>query len=322
MLLLVLAVSAAATEKLPPDMAGEISPPTGRIAFIRAGDIWVMEAIGTNQQAVCRVSNAEGRLSWSADNKKIVFTRSGMVDLKRPDLVGGRHKVYDLFICLLDSAQAGNRKYWVRLTHDVGSRGPEWSSDGRKIIFWKDMNANTISARTPNYQLCTVEPDGSNLEVLRPGWEGEDEQFLVTPSINQWGDIAFVFFAEMQPGGLVILPRDEVTLSLDSIKVLAEKGEGCIAPSWSPDGRWLAVVCQSETGSGLYIVSPDLQQRYLVAEPPSRTRISNQPPSFSPDSKWLTFATGDNSIWICDITGGGLRRLTSPGKDQAPCWSR
>jgi Tol biopolymer transport system component len=45
-------------------------------------------------------------------------------------------------------------------------------------------------------------------------------------------------------------------------------------------------------------------------------------PSFSPNSKWLTFATTDGSIWTCDITGGNAKRLTGPGLDWAPAWSK
>lgn len=281
-----------------------------------------MDALGTNQQLVCQASNAEGRLSWSPDNSRIVFTRSGLVDLKGPDLVGGRHKVYDLFICYLDSARAGNKTYFTRLTHDLGSRGPEWTTDQQKIIFWKNMNANRVNSREPNYQLCSINPDGTDLTVLRQYWQDDRNRFLVTPSMNSQGHIAFVFFDEMQPGGLVVLPRSELSMSLDSIKSIADRNQGYISPTWSPDDSWLAIFCQSGPDSGLCIASPDLQEKYPVTAPPSRLQFGGQPASFSPNSKWLTFSTSDKSIWICDITGGGLRRLTSPGRDQAPCWSK
>ena len=319
--LVVIVSQPVAADKLPPELAGEIPFPSGQIAFIRNGDIWVMDALGTNQRPVCQVSNAEGRLSWSPDNERIVFTRSGLVDIKGPDLTGGRHKVYDLFMCYLDSAEAGNTKFWTRLTTDLGSRGPEWNIDGRTIIFWRDMNANRISSRYPNYQLCVTDPAGDSVILLRHDWQQAGRQFLVTPSMNSRGDIAFVFFDELQPGGLVVLARNDISVPLDTIRAMAVEYKGYVAPAWSPDGQWLASVCDNPGDSGLCIVGPDLKTGYLVTPPPESAYIDRQSPSFSPDSKWITFSTSDGSIWMCDITGNGLRRLTSPGPDHSPCWS-
>lgn len=321
-LLTVGTLPAAAIEKLPADSAGQIKPPAGKIAFVRNGNIWVMDADGTSQNMVCQVSNADGRLSWSPDNKRIVFTRSGSVDLKDPDLAGARHKVYDLFICYLDSAEAGNLKYWTRLTDSLGARGPEWSHDGETILFWKDMNANRVNAHGANYQLCVADAVSGTSAPLRQNWQSDEELFLVTPSRNSRDGIAFVFFDELSPGGLVVLPLDRIGIELDSIKLIAEQNQGVLAPSWSPDDQWLAMVGNYPDDSGLYIATGDLGKRYIVALPGPRSHISKYPPSFSPDSKWLTFSMSDGSIWICDITGAGLKRLTQPGKDQAPCWSR
>jgi Tol biopolymer transport system component len=72
----------------------------------------------------------------------------------------------------------------------------------------------------------------------------------------------------------------------------------------------------------LYIASPDLKERYLVFAPPPGTSLHTVSPSFSPDSKWLTFSTTDGSIWICDITGTGARRLSGPGDDKFSAWSK
>lgn len=316
-------LSAAATmEKLPVDSAGTINPATGQIAFIRSGDIWVMDVKGANQKLICKVGNAEGRLSWSPDNKRIVFTRSGFVDLKGPDMAGGRHKVYDLFICYLDSAAAGNVKYWSRLTGDLGARGPEWSADGDRVVFWQDMNANLVNSLYPNYQLCSINLLDSVVTVFRDNWQSDQELFLVTPSINSQDEAAFVFFDELLPGGVVVMPLRDISIELDSIKARAEQNQGVVAPGWSPDDKWLALTGNYPDDSGLYIATPNLEKRYIVALPNEKTHISKYPASFSPDSKWLTFATSDGSIWVCDITGNGLVRLTRPGKDSAPCWSR
>ena len=307
---------------LPKDKAGTIGPLEGRLAFLRESNVWAMDVDGQNQEMICEVGNADGKLDWSPDNRSIVFTRKGYVDVKGPDYMGGHHKLYDLFIASLDSAYHNNRLWWIRLTSDMGSRDPEWSRDGSRIVFYKDLHANDVNADVPNYQVCTIAPDGNDLTVLRKDWANAGNEFMMNPSMNAAGDLAFVYFKETKPLGLATVPAGKYTLPMDSIESMATDNLNLVAPAWSPDGKWLAYVSNNMADAGLYIATPDLKERYLVAAPPVGTYLYTYPPSFSPDSKWLTFSTTDGSIWICDITGSDKRRITGPGLDKAPAWSK
>ena len=314
--------SALGTDALPPAKAGTVGQPVGKIAFIRDGAIWTMNANGSDQTMVCEITNGDGRISWALDNKQIVFTRSGMVDLKGPDMLGGKHKVYDLFISYPDSAANGNRMFWHRITNDLGNRGPECHPDGKHILFWKDMNANLVNAEAPNYQLCMMEMDGSTVELFRKDWQTMQRDYMIAPTMNAKGEIAFVYFKEYRPIGMALLARDEITTPMEEVEKMANRHRSLVAPSWSPDGKWIATVSNDLDNLGLFLLNADLSEKYLVTLPPPGTYIRPVAPSFSPDSKWITFGTTDGSVWIIDITGKQKRRLTGPGPDENPAWSR
>ncbi len=311
-----------AQEKLPADQAGEIGDPKGKIAFIREGDIWIMNADGSVQQEMVQVTNADGRVCWSPDDKQVMFTRSGMVDVKGPDLLGGRHKVYDLFVGTMDSLYANNRLFWHRVTTDMGSRDPEYHPDGSRVIFYKDMYANDVNAVEPNYQICTMAPDGSFPKILRGNWQGDDGTFLVSPTWNDEGTIAAVLFFKNRPQGVVLLDEDDLEKPLDSLKARAMANQNYVGPAWSPDSKWIALISNDMNKQGVYVATPDLKTKYLVFSPPMGAYLNTVAPSFSPDSKWLTFSTTDGSIWIANIAGGGARRLSGPGQDRYPAWSK
>ncbi|HVP06484.1 MAG TPA: hypothetical protein VMS71_01480 [Candidatus Acidoferrum sp.] len=318
-----LTISSVSAQKLTPALAGTIGQPSGRIAFIKEKGVWIMNADGTGQMKVCDATNADGRLSWAPDGNRIAFTRSGTASFQGPDGgSGGTHKIYDIFVAFIDSAKVGNTFFWNMLTSDVGSRDPEWSADGSTILFWKDMNANYINATGPNYQVCTMTPDGKNFQMFRKDWQNMSE-FLTYPSMSATGLIAFEMIIDLKrQGGIAVLPKTDMMAPLADIKAKAAKLKGFVAPAWSPDGKWLAIVRNDISKPGIYLTTPDLSKLYLVYEPAAGASVRAEAPSFSPDSKWLTFATSDEAVWICDITGNQAKRITSPGGGKTPAWSK
>jgi len=314
-------VSALALNRLPAAKAGPISQPTGSLAFVRGNDLWTVDVSGQNQRMVHQSQNADGRPSWSPDNRRILFTRSGSVNVKSPDGLGGVHKIYDMYTAFLDSAEIGNNFFYYRISEDLGSRDPQWLPDG-KVFFWKDMNANILNAGVPNYQMCRMELESGEIEVLRKDWRNQVDDFLMSPSISINGDIAYVYMEKFQSRSLGVVNESDIMLPMDSLKALAANNPTCVAPAWSPDGKWIAYIWADFNTPQIRIATPDLKEHYLVWEPPPSSSIHTVSPGFSPDSKWLTFSTTDGSVWICDITGGQVRRVTGPGADRWPAWSK
>lgn len=329
-ILLLAAVSKTeSADKMPADKAGIISSPAGKIAFLRDKNVWIVDLDRQKQgkadafQLICEAGNGEGRLSWSLDNKQVLFTRKGKLELNGPDGMGGSHKVYDIFAAFLDSAYANNRTFWMGVTSSLGGRDPEWNKVSQKVVFWQDMSANAANALYPNYQICTMNGDGSNIELIRKDWQTFDSTFMmITPSMKSDGSIATSVFFGGRAQGIAVIAPTEYMLSRDAIKDRARKNLKKIAPCWSPDGKWIGHVYNDLNNPGIYVASQDFSENYIVFVPPVGANLFTMAPSFSPDSKWLTFATTDGSIWICDITGSGARRLSGPGMDSSPAWSK
>jgi TolB protein len=56
----------------------------------------------------------------------------------------------------------------------------------------------------------------------------------------------------------------------------------------------------------------------------SRGAATDWSPTWSPDGKWLAFTSnrdGAPNIYVMDLNGGNVNRLTSDGGDR-PSWSR
>jgi len=307
---------------MPTEKAGTIGTPTGTIAFIREGSVWTIDIESGLTDEICDVPNGDGRLTWSPDGEKIVFTRSGKATMESPTSgEGGMHKLYDLFFAEVDSAYANNRLWWQRLTDDLGCRDAEWMPGGDSIIFGQDLNARWADPVSPNYQICTMPASGGEITILRKDYANATDEFLIKPSVNSRGQLAAVYFAKMKQVGLVVLGPDDYMLDFGSIGMMAKGNYQQVAPSWSHDGTWLAYVSANSDDGGLYIANADLSERYKVYSPTTGQFVYPYAPSFSPDDKWLTFSTTDGSIWICDITGNGARRLAGPGLNRAPAWA-
>lgn len=305
---------------MPAELAGAIPTPTGQIAFIRSGDIYLMNVDGSNMQIACASGNAYGRISWAPGNREITFARRGQVEFEAPDNLGGKHRVYDLFNVIVDSIDV-NSNWWERITNGLGARFPEWSRDGSTLLYTKDYNSYLVSPGFPNYQITLSNPDGSDEHPLRKDYQQTD-YLSINPTAGPNGSYAFIAFYDMKAQGIVIVDSSDLMPSLDEVKKQVRRESRAIAPSWSPDGNWIAYVRNDINKPAINLISPDRKQKYTIYKPTAGVAPSTNPPGWSPDSKWLTFATSDGRIWISDITGNQQTEILGPGPNLSPAWSR
>jgi len=306
---------------MPAEVAGEIGYPKGKIAYIHDKDVWVMNCDGSNAFKVVTAANAHGKISWAPEGKRVAFSRRGTVKTESPDMLGGSHRVYDIFIGYLDSAKISTN-IWRQLTFDLGGRYPEWSADGKEIMFTNDLQAKYANPVYPNYQTCFMDTVDGSYRILRKDYEGT-EYYSLMPTYGPNRQVAYVLYEKVTPIGLVISTFDQKTFTKkDMTEGKIKMIKGATGPAWSPDGKWIAYVDFSITDQAIHVISPDLSESYTVYKPTAGLNLQTYPLSWSPDSKWLTFGTSDGSLWIIDITGNQLRQISGPGLNSAPAWSK
>ena len=161
---------------------------------------------------------------WSPDGKYLVFCgeRNGEFDVYKIPVGGGKEE---------------------RLTNSPGlDDGPEYSPDGQYIYF--------NSVRSGSMQIWRMKPDGSNQEQVTN--DDFNNWFAHISPDGKW--IVFLTFLreEVQPG--IHPPYKHVYIRImpasgGSPKVLAYVygGQGSMnTPSWSPDGKHIAFISNSD----------------------------------------------------------------------------
>lgn len=294
----------------------------GTIAFVRNGDVWLMNPDGSNQRPhVANIQNASGHMSWEPNGNRIAFGRRGSVQLRYPDGGGGQHAVYDLFYAYLDSTN----NFWEGFTETLGAQQPCWSSDGSKIAFTYDVNAVKANATWPDYQIGIYDVPNRKITTLDLP-DAEKPLRAMAPSFNPDGSKVVCVLAEfegsnMKPIGLVKLNTSKVTKSAAQLLEEAKAFPNATAPSWSPDGKWIAFISNDLTNQGLFLVSADLSGKKKTIWEPQGSITLYSAPSWSPDSKKLVFGTSNRAIYTINVDGTEATLISGPGSDEYPAWS-
>jgi len=292
------------------------------IAFVRNGDLWLMNTDGTNQRPfLAGKSNARGRVSWEPGNNRLIFARDGQLQLKYPDGGGGQHKVYDIFFAFLDSTN----NFWEGATDLLGARDPEWSQDGSKIVFTYDKNAVYANATWPDFQIGVYDVASLNVTVVEMP-RGDDPFLASSPTMSPDGSKIACTLTKFEgkgvrPLGLVVVDAAGVTQTATQLEAIARNNSDATAPSWSPDGQWIAFLSSDLTSQGLFIIRPDLTGRKQIFKAPINTMVYGTP-SWSPDGKKIVFATGNKAINTINVDGTGHQVISGPGSDEYPSWSK
>lgn len=281
----------------------ELTPPTGRLAFVsgrtEGADLYLMYADGSGQLKLF-----EGNISlslspsWSPDGNRLAFVSTR----------DGNSEIYTV---------SADGTAPTRLTDNQAvDTDPAWSPDGKKIAF--------SSLRSGYPEIYAMNPDGSNLTRLtytqamnnHPTWSPDGKSLAFASNRDGYWQIY-----RMNADG-----SEPVNLSNDPTRDDRE-------PAWSPDGKWIAfsskpVGTMDET---LAMTKTDGTDFTHLIDPISS---SGQPsgdysPAWSPDSKWIAFWSYRDSpvygdIYIIPLKNlpipeAGIVRLTTEGGTH-PAW--
>jgi Tol biopolymer transport system component len=277
---------------------------TGRIAFVRGGQLWLMRADGSGQRALTRDRAEKWSPAWSPNGRRLAYSSSG--------------SNYSSRISAINADGSGRLRLTKGYEYDQHS-GPAWSPDGRTIAFHGyDDGA---------YWISSVGADGSGQRELTPGPQGfglaEDDGYAWSPDGRK---IAFTHIHEV---GVYVMNRDGSGRHLLARIGAADRTRngafrtGDVA--WSPDGRRIACISDGV----LWVMNADgTRPRRLVTDPVDNSASKAATLAWSPDGRKIAFThRGEREDWeIFVVNGDGsevrkLAEASSRAYDVAPVWS-
>lgn len=296
--IIVLALAMVAAITLPAANApAAYSGANGKIVFHSTrdggdGDIFHMNADGTNQTQLTADSANDLAPTWSRDGSKILFTSN-------------RDGDYEIFVMNADGSGQ------TQLTFNTASDGsPHFSpdrSDRAKIAFASDRDGNS--------EIYVMNADGSDQTRLTNNTGGDGEPFWSPDGTK------LVFYGE-RGGDLEVFVIN--ANGTGETQLTVNDAINDVQPDWSPDGTKIVFA------RGAAVANGGLDIWVMNANGSGEARLTSDPavestPAFSPDGTKIAFASDRNDvvpdIFVMNADGTDQTQITFERADDAsPDW--
>jgi Tol biopolymer transport system component len=261
------------------------------IAFVSTrdgnGEIYVMNADGSDQRRMTNWRLWDGFPDWSPDASQIVYYS---------------YLSEESWVIKAMGAGGSNPR---QLTAGGTCEGaPHWSPDSTRITY------DSGDCSGDHREIHVMNADGSNLRNLSNN-EADDMLAAWSP------DSAQLVFSSNRDGNYELYVMDD---DGGNVRRLTENTADDHAPAWSPDGTQIAFYSERDGNAEVYVMDADGGTPRNLTNNPTEDWF----PRWSPDGSQITFSSkrgGNLDIYVMNADGSHVRRLTdSPREDFNSVW--
>lgn len=225
----------------------------------------------------------------------------------------GRVQDFDIYVVNEDGTGL------VDLSNSDGvDTGPDFSSDGRQIVFSSDRDADrSVPVLERQFEIYVMNTDGSNVRRLthnpavdgNPAWS-PNGRMIAWGSCRQGGKCDVHVMNADGSGKTNLTNSDE---HYDD------------APRWSPDSRRIVFASDRDRDPNLPPLERGRDLYVMESDGSNVRRLTNSGivtfSDWSPNGRHIAFRGGEtgNEIWIMNANGTGQRKLRDAGS--GPIWS-